>query len=237
MGYLRIYLGNELQEQFDLNRMGRLTIGRARDNDLVIPDAKFSAHHAVIFREGRNFFVQDLGSTNGVFLNNQRVQRAQLKYWDEVQIYNRILKFMALSAPQEGEAPQTDTPSDSVQSSKTQAIELSEEERQALLKRQQKVAFLRFQRGTKEKSFFFEDRITVTIGRSKDNDIRTKGWFAPEIAARIERTRKGFFLTPKPRGKVFHNGNAVAKRTKIQDGDEIQVRNLAFRFYYRVRED
>ncbi len=237
MGYLRVYLGNELQEQFDLDRMERLTIGRAKDNDLVIPDAKVSAHHAVIFREGKHYFVQDLGSTNGVFLNNQRVQRAKLKYWDEVQIYDRILKFMALSAPQEGETPKSQIQAEGVQASKTQAIELSEAERQALLKRQQKVAFLVFQRGTKEKTFFFEDRIAVTIGRSRDNDIRTKGWFAPEVAARIERTRKGFFLVPKPRGKVFRNGNPVDKRTKIQDGDEIQVRNLAFRFCYRVRAD
>ncbi|RPH84060.1 MAG: FHA domain-containing protein, partial [Desulfobacteraceae bacterium] len=49
-------------------------VGRAGDNHLAFPREKtISGHHCEIFREGKDFFVRDLGSTNGVFVNGQKV--------------------------------------------------------------------------------------------------------------------------------------------------------------------
>lgn len=51
-----------------------LTMGRAQDNQLVIHDAKVSAHHAEIHLEKHGHSIIDLESTNGTFLNEQRLE-------------------------------------------------------------------------------------------------------------------------------------------------------------------
>ena len=69
-----------------------LVLGRGRGADLVIHEPTISrAHAAVGFREG-SFFVQDLGSTNGTFLNGSRRERAELADGDEIQIGRLILR-------------------------------------------------------------------------------------------------------------------------------------------------
>ena len=53
---------------------GALTIGRRQDNDIVIADPTISTHHARILRNGEKFFIEDLGSTNGTFVNSKRLR-------------------------------------------------------------------------------------------------------------------------------------------------------------------
>lgn len=54
-------------------RSSTVTIGRALECDIVIASKSVSREHARLCREGRKWFVEDLGSTNGTFRNNERV--------------------------------------------------------------------------------------------------------------------------------------------------------------------
>jgi pSer/pThr/pTyr-binding forkhead associated (FHA) protein len=61
-----------------------LTIGRETDNMLIIPDPSVSRHHARIAYENGALVVYDLNSTNGVYVNEQRVSRQTLRAGDIV---------------------------------------------------------------------------------------------------------------------------------------------------------
>jgi hypothetical protein len=73
---------------------GGLTIGRSGAASLSLGDQFVSHMHARILRRGAYHFVEDLGSTNGTFLNDRRVERdAQLKVHDSLRIGQTILRY------------------------------------------------------------------------------------------------------------------------------------------------
>jgi pSer/pThr/pTyr-binding forkhead associated (FHA) protein len=57
----------------------KTTVGRVSDNAFEIPEASVSSHHAEIHLRGNDVLVKDLNSTNGTFINGERVTEAVLK--------------------------------------------------------------------------------------------------------------------------------------------------------------
>ena len=69
-------------------------VGRSADADIRVFDDAASRQHAVVVREGDDYVVQDLGSTNGTFVNGRRVERHVLRSGDEVAIRDMRLLFL-----------------------------------------------------------------------------------------------------------------------------------------------
>lgn len=72
-----IHPGSPSARQFDL-KPGPNSLGRGSANDITIEDGSVSTSHCQIILEGTQAIIQDLGSTNGTFLNNHPVTRAEL---------------------------------------------------------------------------------------------------------------------------------------------------------------
>lgn len=71
-----------------------LTIGRSDNCTLVLDDAYVSQMHARIFQRGDRFVVEDLGSTNGTYLNRQRLTSpVEVQRGDRVKIGKTVLEM------------------------------------------------------------------------------------------------------------------------------------------------
>ncbi len=70
-----------------------IRIGRAPDNDLVLRDPATSGHHARVERRGNQFYVVDLGSTNGTLVNGEVVMERELKNGDAITIGQNAVNF------------------------------------------------------------------------------------------------------------------------------------------------
>ncbi|MEP6790633.1 MAG: FHA domain-containing protein [Ramlibacter sp.] len=76
----------------------RTSLGRKADNDIVLDNPVVSGHHCVFELHGlADVFVEDLGSTNGTFINNKRVKRHQLHDGEVIAIGNFRIQFLATS--------------------------------------------------------------------------------------------------------------------------------------------
>lgn len=69
-------------------------IGRSRTCDLVIPSSKVSRQHSGICRENGEYYIEDLGSANGVWRDGVKIQKEKIKDGDEFMISEEVLKFI-----------------------------------------------------------------------------------------------------------------------------------------------
>jgi Ca-activated chloride channel family protein len=69
-------------------------IGRSAMCDVHVPSAKVSRQSAAVVAEGGTFWVEDLGSSNGVFIDGSRIQRHRLRDGDVIQIGDAQLRYV-----------------------------------------------------------------------------------------------------------------------------------------------
>ena len=60
-------------------KVDRTTIGRVEDNTFQIPEASISSHHCEVLQSGAEVVIKDLDSTNGSFINGEKITQSPLK--------------------------------------------------------------------------------------------------------------------------------------------------------------
>jgi hypothetical protein len=81
-----------------LEGRGPWTVGRSRDNDIVVADPNISRRHARLSRSENGFVVEDLGSTNGTMLGGAPIDRERIEDGDEITFGQKNARFVRRSA-------------------------------------------------------------------------------------------------------------------------------------------
>jgi hypothetical protein len=91
---LRFISGKYQGGEYALPAEKEIVIGRGGELDIVLVEDMVSRKHAKITTQGGKIVIQDLGSTNGTFVNGEKIKRARLKEGDRVLIGTSILKLI-----------------------------------------------------------------------------------------------------------------------------------------------
>jgi len=96
---MRFISGKYQGGEFPLPANSEIVVGRSSDLDMVLVEDMVSRRHAKITVNGDAVTIQDLGSTNGTFVNGERVERMTLTDGDRVLIGTSIIKLVTTDAP------------------------------------------------------------------------------------------------------------------------------------------
>lgn len=72
----------------------RMTLGRRPYNDIVVDNLAVSGEHAALQAIGSEFFIEDLSSTNGTYINNKKIKRQILQTGDTIEIGKYAIKYV-----------------------------------------------------------------------------------------------------------------------------------------------
>lgn len=89
--FLKVIRGAADSPKYPLGK--ETTIGRAHTNHIVLKEARISRQHAVIRQAGKEFVVEDLQSSNGVYVNGEKVKEHVLSDGDQIQIGDFAMEF------------------------------------------------------------------------------------------------------------------------------------------------
>ncbi|MFH0794810.1 MAG: FHA domain-containing protein, partial [bacterium] len=193
-----------------------ISIGRARDNDIVIENLSVSRNHARIRRADDKYVITDLNSANGVFVNGVRVTKTEVLHSDVITIGKHKVIFQE-PAPV------------------TREEEISEAfgaDRTMLVDRIP-TAVLVVTKGKQKDQTFELTKYENSIGRAPDNDCALTDWFVSKRHAMIVREGQNFFI--KDLGswrRTMLNGKYITE-SQVKDGDLLQFGTTQIRFSIR----
>jgi len=92
---LRFISGKYQGGEFPLRPKREIIIGRSAELDMVLVEDMVSRKHAKIITDERSVTIEDLGSTNGTFVNGEKVRSCELKDGDRILVGTSIIKLVA----------------------------------------------------------------------------------------------------------------------------------------------
>ncbi|HWZ44701.1 MAG TPA: FHA domain-containing protein [Candidatus Saccharimonadales bacterium] len=233
---------------------GVLTIGRLPDNVLQIDNLAVSGHHAKIYWEQNHYTLEDLGSLNGTYVNNQRVGKAALKEGDQIVIGKHLLQFkddgqkvpteqsftkLGPATPNLEATVTLDTKkaqemiSSSAPPAATGPLGLSRPAAPTSHVRERMGILAVLEGKAEHEQYVLTGKMTM-IGKSDMATIKLKGFFAPRTAALISRRDNKYFVAASgEKVKVRINGAEIAGQHELKEGDVLEVANLKASFGYQ----
>lgn len=201
------------------------TIGRQPDNDLCLEDPAVSAHHARLVQVQNVLYLEDLSSTNGSFVNEQRIDRRQLRNTDALRFGTHRVVFRE----QPGSTAEPAIVGELLVADKTMVVPSPAAREGSLPAR--KVGIVEILSGQTGESHYLLTRQVSLIGAQDDAVITLTGWFAPKTAAMISRKGDAYVVSQTESGKrILVNGRPVQREHALRHGDVVEVAGITMRF-------
>ena len=210
-----------------------ITIGRKADNDIVIDNQAVSGYHARIKKEGQSLFIEDASSLNGTYINGQKISKGELHNGDVVLIGVHTLDVI-LEKQRETEAKGFALRGRSMD----ETVVIAAEDQKKILASQDKEkpeilgGFIVIEGSTEKRDYLLKERVT-TIGKEDGAGIHLKGFFAPKVAALVNRRKEGYFITPTGGKTLKVNGQKVDHKYDLKDGDIVEAGGIKVQFYIK----
>lgn len=215
-----------------------LTVGRKDDNDIVIDNPAISGHHCKLTMEGGGYFIEDLESTNGTFVNEKRIKKSGLHHNDVVALAKHALVFLNEAELAAAGAPDAGSDKTMVLTPQKQAELAAASAASAKQAGPEKSGWLRVLKGAADGAVEHELKgMSTYIGKSDRVQIQIKGsglfGSAPEVAASVHRKPEGFVLVAVTEGYPVVNGNKVSGSVVLKEGDMIDCGSTTMIFELR----
>lgn len=209
------------------------TVGRKPDNDITIDNQAVSGHHAQIKAQGDNLMLEDLNSLNGTFVNGQKISKAEIYNNDIVLIGVHTLLFAS------SKTREIDKKNYAVRGrSMDETMVIAPDDQKKILNAADKSipeplgGFVVIAGSTDQREYELKERVSA-IGKEEGSAIRLKGFFAPKVAAMINRRKEGYFITSAGGKELKINGKTIDHRYDLKDGDVVEVGSIKLQFYVK----
>ncbi len=222
-------LNNKIIKSFTITAGKKMIIGRGSDADVVIDNTAVSRHHTAFELISNDYFIEDLGSLNGTFINGNKItERTALNEDDIIQIG----KFKLSPAG---------TSTRKVAMSQSSSADLDMDEETVFVARkkqpapQQKTAdglSLTVISGSGQpRVVSLEGRGSIKIGKDSNCDLVLTGWFiAGAQCYIITRDNKNFIVPQKSWVATRLNNLKIGEEKILNKGDIIAIKNHQIRF-------
>jgi pSer/pThr/pTyr-binding forkhead associated (FHA) protein len=250
----KLYLKFEqaVLKEFDLKDGFSITIGRLPDNGVHIDNLAVSGHHARVVWESDHFVLEDNNSLNGTFVNNRRVSRVPLKHGDNILIGKHTLAYWDEARRGTGEPshhePTQVAPGPAVPAMEATVVLDTRKAKEMIAQQahsatapgaaaavpaKERIGMLQVMDGkTDQSQYVLSGKLTV-IGKSDMASIKLKGWFAPKVAAVINKRDAKYFIAASEKDvKVKVDGQEISGPKELGEGDLIEVAGVKLSFSF-----
>jgi len=213
-----------------------VSIGRQHDNTVVIDNLAVSGYHARIDMAGSAYILTDLQSTNGTFVNDEKIVSQKLAHGDNIAIGKHVLLFLATEQVKET----------GKKASLNKTMVLDTMKQRKLLAKQQsapstptapeKVGVISFIDGSDLGEIELNKKLTK-IGKADTSEIKLAGMLMGATAATISRRPSGYVISfAGGMTKLKVNGQIVKESAPLHDFDTIELGSYRFQFYQKEKE-
>lgn len=199
-----------------------VSIGRKAENDLVLDNPTVSGHHCKIYKAGDSYFIEDLNSTNGTFVNAKKVIKSGIKENDVI----GIVKYSIIFSCSQQSAPEKMDISEKEILEKTQSKYLDPQKTKAILEI--------IENPVDSQTEYEIKAVSTYIGKAGKANIPAKASnifsSLPELAAVITFRSDGYYLNPLKEGILKYNGDELKEKVMLKNEDIIVVGATRFKF-------